>query len=417
MAENPQSPTEQRSRRVPPRVILFWIFVIILISLGLYAAAPWILPVRVYEGPLVQMTDAHGATLVWYTTRPAECRLVVDTGDGEQIYDAEQVGRRNRVRVAGLEAGQTYPYRVQVGNRVLTNDLTLQTVADDDRAYSFLVFGDSGRASQEQYLLAAAMMQVRPQPTFLVHTGDIVYSDGARRKYEARFFAPYRHLLSRVSFWPCVGNHDIDKTGVAEPYQEVFETPANGPEGLPADQNYWFDYASSRFAVFDSNVNDETLSGRIAPWLREVMSDMGPRWKFAVCHHPPYTGGKYPSDQRLVQHIVPVLEETGVTIVFSGHDHNYQRTKPLRGGAIVESGQGVTYVVTGAGGAALYQPKSSTPDFLAAFDFDRHSFTHVIIDGDELTLRQIDADGEILDKLQLRHHAKDVSTPVNAKQP
>jgi hypothetical protein len=98
---------------------------------------------------------------------------------------------------------------------------------------------------------------------------------------------------------------------------------------------------------------------------------------------------------------VPVFEETGVTIVFSGHDHNYQRTKPLHGGAAVESEQGVTYVITGAGGAALYQPKPKTPDYLAASNFDRHSFTHVVIDGDELTLRQIDADGEILDELRL----------------
>lgn len=392
----------RRSRPVPPRVILLWIVVIILIGLGLYAAAPWILPVRIYEGPLVQMAGAHGVTLIWYTTRPAPCRLVVDTGDGEKIYDAKQDGRRNRARVDGLEPGRTYPYRVQIVNRVLTHDLAFQTNVPVGRAYSFLVFGDSGRATQAQYLLAAEMMRIRPAPDFLVHTGDLVYSDGARDKYEARFFAPYRHLLSRINFWPCVGNHEVDKTGCAEPFQEVFETPLNGPAGLPEDRNYWFDYASSRLAVLDSNVSEEALREQVAPWLRTALSAAGPRWKFVVCHHPAYTGGKYTPDQRIQRSLVPIIEETGVAVVFSGHDHSYQRTRPLRGGEIVAPGQGVTYIVTGAGGAALYEPRSPTPDFIAASNFDRHSFTHVVIDGDELTLRQIAANGDVLDEFNLR---------------
>jgi hypothetical protein len=384
-------------RRVPPRTVLLGVIATVIVAFAMYAIAPWILPVRVYEGPLVQMATEDGVTLIWYMTRSADCAVTVVTGDGAREVPAESDGRRCRVRIDGLQPDATYPYEIHAGDRALTDRLEFRTSKPPATRYSFLVFGDSGSGTRAQYALAERMVATLPAADFLLHTGDQVYGDGARRDYLARFFRPYRRLIARVNFWPCAGNHDVNGEGLAPALQEIFETPDNGPPGLPEDLNYWFDYASCRVAVINSNADVATLRDKVAPWLATVMADPQPAWRFVSLHHPPHTAGKYEPDLAVLEHLVPVFEATGVDVVFSGHDHMYQRFHPLRGGAMVEPGAGVVYVVTGAGGRSLYTPRHEAPPELAVLVHDRFSFTQIVIAGAELTLRQIAADGTVLD--------------------
>lgn len=386
-----------------PRAVLGWVVLALLLAAVLYAIAPWILPVRVYEGPMVQDAGPDGLTLVWFTTRPATCTVAAEPGAAERVELALADGCRHRVRLPGLEPGRRYPYEIRVGSRALTQGLELKAPGDASGPYSFFVFGDSGDGSRAQYRLAARMLAIEPQPDFVLHTGDLVYMDGARHRYEERFFAPYRALLARVPFWPALGNHDIDKkTREVVAYHEVFELPDNGPPGAEPDRNFWFDHASCRVAVFDSNLDEETLRRDVAPWLSTVLAEAGPRWRFVCFHHPPYTGGKYKPDERIQRVIVPVLDAAHVDLVFNGHDHMYQRTKPLRAGRVVEEGQGVVYIVSAAGGAKLYEPAAERPECIAVLHNESHSFTQVLVRGDELTLRQIDVDGRVLDEFTLR---------------
>lgn len=401
----------RRARRVRgaarPAVVLLWAVVLVLAALGLHAAAPWILPVRIREGPMVQMATERGAVLVWYTTRPAEtaARVVID---GVAVDCAGvSSGCRHEAQIDGLSADTAYSYQVFSGTRALTDELSFQTNRSAGHAFTFIVFGDSGQGTMAQYTLATWMETSEPAADFLVHTGDMVYPDGARERYEERFFAPYRELLTRVTLWPCLGNHDVQKgAGAAPAYEEVFVVPVNGPAGRPVKHEYWFDCASARFAVLDSNVDMATLEGQVAPWLREILSGTPPqvRWKFVVFHHPPYTGGKHRPAVAVQKALVPVMDEVGVKVAFSGHDHNYQRTYPLRGGERVEEGQGIVYIVTGAGGAELYEmkPAAERPAYVAAAFSEPHSFTQVTVNGDELVGRQIGEDGRVLDEFRLR---------------
>jgi predicted phosphodiesterase len=391
-----------RIAAVHPRVILLAVLIAILVACGLYAVAPWILPVRIQEGPMVQLAAPDAVTLEWFTTRPVQCTVNVSGGGVERSAPAALTGTRNVARVTGLSPGTSYAYEVRAGRRALTSDLAFQTVRPPDEPYTFIVFGDSGMGNRVQFLLAADMANSQPPADFVLHTGDLVYKRGERRLYEERLFAPYRQLLARVNFWPCLGNHDVDKDDRAPGYEAVYELPANGPAGLPVGHNYWFDYSTCRVAVLDSNADEGTLRDRVAPWLIEVMADTAPRWRFVAFHHPPYTGGKYMPDERLQRALVPAIEAARVDVVFNGHDHNYQRTYPLQGGNVVGTGQGVVYVVTGAGGAELYPARQPRPAFIAALDDQHFSFTQVTIAGDELRLRQIALGGAVLDETSWR---------------
>ncbi len=78
---------------------------------------------------------------------------------------------------------------------------------------------------------------------------------------------------------------------------------------------------------------------------------------------------------------VPIFERYGVQAVFSGHEHDYQRTNPING---------VTYIVTGAGSRTR---RTGVDDFTAVAS-STHHFVDLNVFDDHLRLRAIDQDGE-----------------------
>jgi hypothetical protein len=387
----------------------------VLAGLGLYQVSPWLLPLAVAEGPMVQQAGPHSVRIVWYLSRPDEGGFRMK--DAVASVTTLQHGRRWSARIEGLEPGREYAYEILDGDQVIASH-TFRSERPAQEPFSFVVFGDSGKGTKAQFQVAAQMAALAPD--FMVHTGDIVYPDGSRGRYRKRFFDPYRDLLPGRAFWPCLGNHDVSLPG-AEAYHEIFELPENGPPDQPAEQNYWFDYSQARFVVLNSNLPEAELAASVAPWLAQALKD-APPWRFAVFHHPPYTAGSHKPSVAIQRAIVPVLEAAGIDMVFNGHDHMYQRTEPLLAGRPAaaaaaagdaaglpapgtngSSGRGIVYIVSGAGGARLYDlaPADQRPGYFAALDNSVHSFTHVRIDGATLHLRQIAADGRVLDECSL----------------
>lgn len=389
-----------RRRRTATRRVLLGAGLFVFVGVVLQLAGPCLKPLGLEEGPLVQQSTESGATIVWWTTHPVAATFSYRGTDGA-LRDApvETNGKHQRVRVSGLSAGSAYDY--QIGIRDRTYSFRLETARGPGSDFSFVVFGDSGDATRAQTLVSREMEKLAPD--LLVHTGDLIYPDGRRDRYAEKFFSVYGRMLSRVSFWPSLGNHDVDDHFQDDAYRAVFELPENGPAGLPPEDNYWFDYADARFVVVDSNVQEATLGDPIAPWMEQALSASAPRWKFVVFHHPPFSSGKYGPTDRIQSTLVPVFERTGVDVVFSGHDHMYERTHPLRGGAIVGGAEGVIYIVSGAGGAKLYKEKTpgKRPDWLVVLRNDVHSFSHIQIHGSQLHFRQIDKQGKVIDEWTL----------------
>jgi acid phosphatase type 7 len=79
----------------------------------------------------------------------------------------------------------------------------------------------------------------------------------------------------------------------------------------------------------------------------------------------------------------------GVDLVFSGHDHVYERTVPIRG---------MTYVVSGGGGRRLYWAGN---DEWTACSKSAHHAVLVRVDGGRLLLEAVEADGTVVDRMEL----------------
>ncbi len=383
---------QRRQRR---RRVLLGAFLFVLAALALVPIWPWLLPAFIYEGPFLQNMRGTSVDVIWYLSRPTSAALTVEL-EGRSPIVARCEGKRCAATLDELPLDTELPYRIRLAGRTLAAD-RLHTPRSPEAVWTFAVFGDSGKGTRAQYLLARRITAAEPH--FVVHTGDLIYSRGERYLYRERFFEPYAALLRRAVFWPCVGNHDVFPPVEDSPFFAVFELPENGPPGVPTEQCYWFDYANARFVVINSELDEQVLARQVAPWVAQVLGDETATWRFVVLHRPPYTAGKHPPRLQIQRALGPTFENAGVDVVFSGHDHMYERTWPVRDHRRSPDGTGPVYVVSGAGGARLYEalPLDERPDYIAVLNNEVFSFTFLEISGPRLRLKQIDLDGNVID--------------------
>lgn len=359
-------------------------------------------------GPMVQNATSNGFTVVWWRPGGAPGDLQVRRGANIQATcPAAQNGTRYEARVTGLAPGTSYCYEIMEsqanGSRRSLYVGNARTAPLPHTLFSFLVFGDSGSGNRFQYQLAQVMD--RHHCDLILHAGDLVYGETSPADYDRKFFRPYRNLLSEVPLYPVLGNHDF-QAGGGQPFLEKFSLPTNGPAAIPGQRCYWFDYGDARFVGIDSNLDPETLTGTVAPWLRDVLLAAETRWKFVFFHSPPWSGGRHLADENIRTCLVPAIEEGGANVVFCGHNHLYERTYPLRNGQIVAPTNGVVYITTGAGGKSLYKEKFGVSPHLAFYNNTQFSFTWVHVDIDRVEIEQIGANDVVLDRTVLKRPAR-----------
>lgn len=187
-------------------------------------------------------------------------------------------------------------------------------------------------------------------PAFVCMTGDVVYNgyDSDDWKIWDSETAVWR--AEKIPVFPALGNHDLhgnQKVALANYFQRF-------PE-LQGSRYYSVRAANILILALDSSL-DET-SGPQGQWLTSQLDHLSPDvdFVFVMLHHPPYThstdeaiGGGHSArspERALAQMLESRQAKMRASIVvFAGHVHNYER---------YEHG-GVTYLVTGGGGAHPY---------------------------------------------------------------
>jgi 3',5'-cyclic AMP phosphodiesterase CpdA len=319
---------------------------------------------------------------------------VVEYGETPELGRKEadaRVGKRHAVALTGLDPGSTYHYRVEgVGGSSATGRFHTAPV-DEDARFSFAVVGDSGSGGKGQ--LAVAELLGRLRSDLILHTGDVVYPTGQERHYDRRFFAPYRDLIKTVPLFPVLGNHDVRK-GNGAAFLENFHPPLGSPGGTK--RYYSFDWGNTHFVALDSELYHGDRGSSPEEQKHFLDHDLGAtrkRWKVAFLHRSPYGSSRHGGDGRVREDLEPLFALHEVDLVFSGHDHVYERTVPIRG---------VTYVVSGGGGRKLYPAGKSAR---TASSVSAHHAVLVHVDGCHLLLEAVEAGGKVVDRLDLHPRA------------
>jgi 3',5'-cyclic AMP phosphodiesterase CpdA len=244
----------------------------------------------------------------------------------------------------------------------------------------FAVIGDNGTGDAAQYQLAEQMVrsQVRFRFDLVLMMGDNFYGSQRPSDLVAKFERPYKVLLDAgVKFQAALGNHD-EPNAVNYP-----------PLNMGGQRYYTFVRGAVRFVVLDTN----SLDPRQLQWTETVLQESREEWKIAYFHHPLYSSaGRHGAAIDVRLRLEPLMIRYGVDVVFSGHDHIYERLKPQRG---------VTYFVCGSGGKLRRGDLQMSELTAAGFDQDQ-TFMLIEIAADELHFETISRTGTTVDSGVIR---------------
>jgi hypothetical protein len=250
--------------------------------------------------------------------------------------------------------------------------LTLPNLTD---SVKFAAMGDNGTGDPPEYDTANQMVawHDRFPFDFVIMLGDNMYGSQKPADFVQKFERPYKPLLDTgVRFYASLGNHDNTSNDAYKPFN------------MNGQRYYTYAKKNVRFFVLDSNYLDPAQ----VEWIATGLRDASEPWKIVYFHHPLYSdGGRHGSTVDLRVKLEPIFVKYGVNVVYSGHDHIYERLKPQKG---------ILYFVSGAGGELRKGDIEPSAQMAAGFDQDQ-SFMLNEISGDELHFQVISRTGQTVD--------------------
>jgi hypothetical protein len=242
----------------------------------------------------------------------------------------------------------------------------------------FGVLGDFGTGDRAQYQLAEQMAKLHERFPYelVILVGDNMYGGERAEDFRSKFEVPYKPLLERgVKFYASLGNHDARN----QRFYELFNMGGKLYYSFKAPkQNVRFYALETTYAEPDQMA-----------WVEKELEGANDDWKIPFFHHPLYSSGaRHGSDIRLRTILEPLFVEHQVKVVFTGHDHFYERTKLQKG---------IAYFVVGSGGKLRGGNIDRTTGLTASgFDTDV-AFLAAEIFENELTFNVVSRTGQIVD--------------------
>jgi len=287
--------------------------------------------------------------------------------------------------VSHLTPGHTYYYAIghdgfDVNAKNLATTLGSFTTATSHREpFTFTAFGDQGVTYDA--VLTGNLVQAQ-QPAFHLVAGDICYAEAhgsglITDAFDPRVWDSYFNVISPaasgVPWEVCVGNHEMEPWYSPDGYGGMFARFA-----FPQQQTAYYSFTYGNVAILSLDGNDLTYEmpanrgysgGAQTAWLEQQLAayraDARIDFIVVVFHYAAFsTSSANGSEGGIREEWVPLFDKYNVDLAINGHNHVYERTDPIRGGAatgaapigatVDAEAQGTTYIVVGGAGESLH---------------------------------------------------------------
>ncbi|MDQ3370863.1 MAG: metallophosphoesterase [Myxococcota bacterium] len=337
-------------------------------------------------GPYVLLTGDNSALVGFRAPHVEHAEVSWSTAEGAR--GKVRASREHRdlfsAKLASLPRGPVIAYEVLTDGRTVANGTLRVGTAPGERTLRFAAFGDTrnGHTVHREIVEAVA----REKIDFVLNTGDMVHNGGRIDEWTT-FFQIERPLLARVPVIPTTGNHDLSGR---EYYERYFFL-----EQWSGGRRYFAtDWGNVRLIALDNGIECNRSCAQFE-YVRAALAEGAAEGRLMVMflHHAPFSSGQHGSNYGVARAITELASTYGVELVIAGHDHHYERTKPI---------SGTTYIVSGSAGAPIrpVEPR----DFTASARTEPH-YVLVDVDGDRLTTRAINLRGEVFDQSVIEPNA------------
>ncbi len=307
------------------------------------------------------------------TVAAGESGVIVRSSTGLYSVDADVLNTRGEMmsRASGISA----ILFVAAFASSATSGQPAPPLPNRADSLKFAAIGDNGTGDRPQFEVAQQMDKARAVFPFelVIMLGDNMYGGQQPADFIKKFQEPYARLLAAgVTFYASLGNHDRPENVSYKPFN------MNGA------RYYTYARRNVRFFVLDTTQMD----AKQVAWIDAALQAAKEDWKICYFHHPLYSdAARHGSSVDLRVILEPIFIKHGVNVVFSGHDHVYERLKPQKG---------IFYFVSGAAGQLRRGNMRPTGETAAAFDQDQ-SFMLVEVVSNELHFRAISRTGNTVD--------------------
>ncbi len=271
-----------------------------------------------------------------------------------------------------------------------------------------------------------------PNAKFMICMGDNV-SDGRIMTHWRTMFGQIEPISADIPFMSIPGNHDGEFKKMAENWEHLF------PYAYPnKNEGHYYSFRYLNTAFFGIDLYNAGNQRKIPTetqleWLRSQLEHLPEEVKFKILylHNAIYTTGDFGCDPELEEIFLPIIEKYNVQVVINGHSHMFEafhRTDLNRP-------HGTYFLTSGGGGARLdycvlrrfsrtpykwktMTHKASENPFLdgdlsdpyrnddIVINFQQigkltYQITHFIVEGDKMTIRCIERNGNVLWKRKL----------------
>ena len=364
---------------------------------------------EIQRGPYLQGLTESSVKITWLTSSPAVGRIRCVGEDGHIVEVAGPLGASQELVLEGLRPATAYSYLVFGGEQELGQQEAqhFRTASPPGQGrLRAVVAGDTGTGSMEQARISTVMEGL--DANLFLHTGDLFYHSSP----DFVHFRPYRYLLSKTCLFPSRGNHDLDLQHFDVEWRDLFTVPNDDPARFGV--YYSYDWGPAHFTVLDYIPFGSDVSVQL-DFVERDLADARARgmpWLVVYQHIPLYTAGVYANLIHPFRERLPELcDRYGVDMVFSGHDHNYQRSYPVREGVARDAWQdpvffrprGTVYIVTGGGGGFLYPELEGAPNRPLMHTFQSVNHCVVLdITTTDFRVRALDMQGNLMDEFQIK---------------
>ena len=261
----------------------------------------------------------------------------------------------NNVLLTGLTAGTTYDYQVGCGD-LWTDKATFATSDGEKDHADFFVLGDIQAEDLTNITAIRDTLKDRHW-NFGLQTGDAVDNPRAYKDWEDYTGLFNGETMGSTNMVQVLGNHELQ--GEALESKTMF-----GLDASYGGSCYSRTYGNVYLAVINYTGNAAQLRSALE-WLKTDVQSSNADWKILTMHQPPYYTNGAGGNAEINALVPKVVDELGIDVVFSGHDHSLARTNMLRGDEIDED-HGAVYYICGTSGEKSYNITSQ-----GTFDYDR----------------------------------------------
>ena len=217
-----------------------------------------------------------------------------------------------------------------------------------------------------------------PNASFILSAGDQIdyagtdSSDGKNVRESEYAGFTYPALLRMLPLATTIGNHESKGTD----YKYHYNNP-NSEDGLGSTNSgsdYYFSYGNVLFISLNSN-NRNTVE-HIELLKKAVESNPDAKWKVVMFHHDIYGSGQPHSDTdgaNLRALFAPLMDEFGIDMCLTGHDHSYARSYLMADGTAIQyddsvaiNPEGTLYIAAGSASGSKFYKLATTKQYYIA---------------------------------------------------